>query len=96
MRGRRTWAAVHGVPLHALAVGEGCHISIRVHALPHVTAPHALRAPAGALTTGRAQGTGRPTLLHTVVRCRNRESSRERENEKRHKRERKLNKRGPL
>lgn len=82
MRARHTWAAAHGVPLHALAVGEGRHISIRVHALPHVTAPHALGAPTGALTTGRAQGTGRPTLLHTVVRCRNRESPTEKHTER--------------
>ena len=64
----RTRAAAHGVPLHALAEGEGGHIGIGVHTLLHVAAPHALRAAAGTLSTRRPQGTWRPALLGTVVR----------------------------
>lgn len=37
-----TGAAAQGIPLHALAEGEGGHVGIGVHTLLHVAAPHAL------------------------------------------------------
>lgn len=61
-------AAAHGVPLHTLAKGEGGHVGIRIHALLHVAAPHALGAAACALSTRSPQGTWRAALLGTVVR----------------------------
>lgn len=64
-----TRTTAHGVPLHALPVGEGGHVGVRVHALLHVAAPHALGAAAGALPADRPQGAGRAALLGAVVRC---------------------------
>ena len=43
-----TRTTAHGVPLHALPVGERGHVGVRVHALFHVAAPHALGAAARA------------------------------------------------
>lgn len=64
-----TRTTAHGVPLHALPVGERGHVSVGVHALLHVAAPHALGAAARALPADGAQGAGRAALLGAVVSC---------------------------
>lgn len=64
-----TWTTTHGVPLHALPVGERGHVSVRVHALLHVAAPHAFGAAARALPAHRPQGAGCAALLGAVVSC---------------------------
>ena len=65
-----TWTGAQGVPLHALAEGEGGHVGVGVHALLHVAAPHALGAAAArALAARGPQGARRPALLGTVVGC---------------------------
>lgn len=64
-----TRTTAHGVPLHALPVGERGHVSVRVHALLHVAAPHALGAAARALPAHRPQGAGGAALLGAVVSC---------------------------
>lgn len=68
-RAQLTWAAVHGVPLHALSEGEGGHVGVGVHALAHVTARHALGAAAGALAAGGAKGARCAALFGAVIGC---------------------------
>lgn len=46
-----------GLPLEALSVGEGDDVRVGVHAALGAAAPHTLHAIAGAVGTGRPQGT---------------------------------------